>query len=106
MLGNTIPKKNPVTMTMTTAAIERMIATSRAKIETRTPWRGTDSVTGAADERVTHAAHGADHCRLAWIIAELFYKFHSFTLECAAFLATWFVIDALVQKIVRPLFTR
>ncbi len=27
-------------------------------------------------------------------IAELFYKFHSFTLECLAFLATWFVIDA------------
>jgi hypothetical protein len=27
------------------------------------------------------------------IIAELFYKFHSFTLECAAFLGTWYVID-------------
>jgi hypothetical protein len=33
----------------------------------------------------------------AWAIAELFYKFHSFTLECAAFLATWFVFDALIQ---------
>ena len=33
----------------------------------------------------------------AWLIAELFYKFHSFSLECAAFLATWFVFDALVQ---------
>lgn len=33
----------------------------------------------------------------AWIIAELFYKFHSFSLETAAFLATWFVFDALVQ---------
>jgi hypothetical protein len=43
---------------------------------------------------------------LAWIVAELFYKFHSFTLECAAFLATWFILDALVQKLVRPLFTR
>jgi len=43
---------------------------------------------------------------LAWIIAELFYKFHSFTLECAAFLATWFVLDVLVQRVVRPLFTR
>ncbi len=42
----------------------------------------------------------------AWIIAELFYKFHSFTLECAAFLATWFVLDALVQGLVCPLFTR
>lgn len=34
---------------------------------------------------------------LAWLIAELFYKFHSFSLECAAFLVTWFVLDALVQ---------
>jgi len=30
-------------------------------------------------------------------IAELFYKFHSFILECTAFLATWFVIDAVVR---------
>ena len=29
------------------------------------------------------------------VLAELFYKFHSFTLECVAFLATWFVLDAL-----------
>ena len=42
----------------------------------------------------------------AWIVAELFFKFHSFTLECAAFLATWFMLDALVQKAVRPLFMR
>jgi hypothetical protein len=42
----------------------------------------------------------------AWIIAELFFKFHSFTLECAAFLATWFILDALVQTVVRPLFAR
>jgi hypothetical protein len=41
----------------------------------------------------------------AWIIAELFFKFHSFSLECAAFLATWFMLDALVQRVVRPLFT-
>lgn len=33
----------------------------------------------------------------SFIIAELFYKFHSFTLECAAFLATWYVLDAGVQ---------
>ena len=26
------------------------------------------------------------------VIAELFYKFHSFTLETVAFLATWFVL--------------
>jgi hypothetical protein len=35
----------------------------------------------------------------AFVIAELFYKFHSFTLECLAFLATWFVIDAAVSLI-------
>jgi hypothetical protein len=40
---------------------------------------------------------------LAWIIAEMFYKFHSFTLECGAFLATWFVLDALIQRLVLPL---
>lgn len=40
---------------------------------------------------------------LAWIIAELFYKFHSFTLECGAFLATWFVLDALIQRLVMRL---
>ncbi len=34
---------------------------------------------------------------VSFVIAELFYKFHSFTLECAAFLATWFVLDAAVQ---------
>ncbi len=40
----------------------------------------------------------------AWFIAETFYKFHSFTLECVAFLATWFVFDALVTLIVRRFF--
>lgn len=34
-------------------------------------------------------------------IAELFYKFHSFLLECGAFLATWFVLDALTQGVVK-----
>ena len=43
---------------------------------------------------------------LAWIIAELFYKFHSFTLECAAFLATWLMLDVLVQEVVRPIIMR
>lgn len=41
---------------------------------------------------------------IAWIIAELFYKFHSFTLECGAFLLTWLILDVLVQEVVRPLF--
>ena len=34
---------------------------------------------------------------LAMVLAELFYKFHSFTLECLAFLATWYVLDALAS---------
>lgn len=29
----------------------------------------------------------------ALLIAEAFYKFHSFTLECLAFLATWYIVD-------------
>lgn len=39
---------------------------------------------------------------VAWLLAEMFYKFHSFTLEAAAFLVTWFVLGAatgLVRKI-------
>lgn len=27
------------------------------------------------------------------VFAELFFKFHSFTLECLAFLATWFCVS-------------
>jgi hypothetical protein len=40
---------------------------------------------------------------LAFILAELFYKWHSFTLECAGFLATWFVIDFAWTKALRRL---
>jgi hypothetical protein len=40
---------------------------------------------------------------LSFVIAELFYKFHSFTLECLAFLATWFVLDAAGQLVVARL---
>ena len=36
---------------------------------------------------------------ISFVIAELFYKFHSFTLECLAFLATWFVVDALATSL-------
>lgn len=36
---------------------------------------------------------------LAWVIAELFYKFKSFSLETAAFLATWFVFDAALHGV-------
>lgn len=38
---------------------------------------------------------------LAGLIAEWFYKFHSFTLECIAFLATWFLFDAVIEWISR-----
>ena len=31
------------------------------------------------------------------VLAELFYKFHSFTLECIAFMATWFVLDVAIN---------
>lgn len=34
----------------------------------------------------------------SFVIAELFYKFHSFTLECAAFLATWYVLDLVTSR--------
>lgn len=42
----------------------------------------------------------AQICVLAtsFLIAELFYKFHSFTLECLAFLATWYVLDLIVSR--------
>ncbi len=38
---------------------------------------------------------------VAWVIAEFLYKFHSFTLECAAFLATWFLFDVVIQRTAR-----
>lgn len=31
------------------------------------------------------------------VLAEMFYKLHSFTLECVAFLATWAALSALVS---------
>ena len=37
---------------------------------------------------------------LSMFISELFYKFHSFTLECVTFLVTWFVLDA-IEKYIR-----
>ena len=40
---------------------------------------------------------------LSLIVAELFYKFGSFTLECLGFLATWFVLDAIFAQIGRVL---
>jgi hypothetical protein len=40
---------------------------------------------------------------LAFLVAELFFKLHSFALECAAFLVTWLVIDLVVDALARRL---
>jgi hypothetical protein len=37
----------------------------------------------------------------SWLIAEFFYKFHSFTLECAAFLATWWALSSVLALTIR-----
>jgi hypothetical protein len=42
---------------------------------------------------------------MAWLIAESFYQWKSFTLETLGFLATWFVLDAVIQGL-RWLFAR
>jgi hypothetical protein len=39
----------------------------------------------------------------AFLLAEIFYKWHSFTLECLGFLATWFVLDMAWTKLVERL---
>lgn len=36
---------------------------------------------------------------LAFLVAEVFYKFHSFALECGAFLLTWLAIDVLTERL-------
>lgn len=36
---------------------------------------------------------------LSFGVSELFYKFGSFSLECLAFLATWYLADFLVQTV-------
>ena len=36
----------------------------------------------------------------ALVMAEMFYKFHSFVLECVAFLATWLALDLLTEWVV------
>jgi hypothetical protein len=49
----------------------------------------------------THAAYGPRLVAflVAFLIAEFAYKFHSFTLECMAFLATWLVADLIVEAV-------
>ena len=41
---------------------------------------------------------------IAFVIAELFYKFKSFALECLVFLVTWFVIDAVFHYVTNALY--
>ena len=36
---------------------------------------------------------------ISLVVAELFYKFHSFSLECLAFLGTWYIVDFIIQSI-------
>ena len=48
-------------------------------------------------------ARQAPALALSLIVAELFYKFGSFTLECLGFLATWFVLDAVFARVGRAL---
>jgi hypothetical protein len=36
---------------------------------------------------------------IALVIAEIFFKFHSFTLECVAFLTLWFSLGALASAV-------
>jgi hypothetical protein len=43
---------------------------------------------------------------LAFLIAELFFKWRSFTLECAGFLLTWFVLDWAWSKLTARLSAR
>jgi hypothetical protein len=38
---------------------------------------------------------------LSFVVAELFYKFHSFTLECACFLATWLALSTVLALATR-----
>lgn len=40
---------------------------------------------------------------ISLVIAEAFYKFHSFTLETIAFLATWYVLDAVTRLVINTM---
>jgi hypothetical protein len=48
-----------------------------------------------------HAAYGRRLLGFipALVVTEMFYKFHSFSLECMAFLATWLLLDVLTEWI-------
>lgn len=38
---------------------------------------------------------------ISWVVAEIFFKFHSFTLELLSMLGLWFVLDFAANKVVR-----
>jgi hypothetical protein len=44
------------------------------------------------------AAHESLAAFFALIVAETFYRFHSFTLECLAFLVTWYGVSWILNK--------
>jgi len=44
------------------------------------------------------AAHEGLAAMFALFVAETFYRFHSFTLECLAFLATWYGVSWALNK--------
>ena len=46
----------------------------------------------------------APYMLISFIIAEMFYKFHSFTKEMVAFLVTWYVISFVGNTIVAKIF--
>ena len=50
----------------------------------------------------THAAYGRRLLGFvpALVVTEMFYKFHSFSLECMAFLGTWLLFDVLAEAII------
>jgi hypothetical protein len=52
----------------------------------------------------THAAYGQRLATFvpALFVAEMFYKFHSFTTECLAFLGTWLVFDVMAEWLMGP----
>ena len=48
----------------------------------------------------TALAQEAPALLAAFVIAEVFYKFRSFTLECAAFLVTWYALSWVQSRVV------
>jgi hypothetical protein len=42
---------------------------------------------------------------IAFLVAEFFYKFHSFALEALAFLATWWILSW-IEKLIAGVLTR